>query len=104
MFNSIIWIPRCNKVKEWETNRKREISEDNYIDNDDIVRSHIYNHHTVRINGRDVPQDRYNRSSLDRKSKIEWSALKVMKNIKALIKGNRLESWVWLKKQNYIKI
>ena len=67
-------------------------------------RPSIYNHHIIRINDRDVPQDRFNHSSLDRKSKLEQSVLKTVKNIKALIKGNRLESQVQLKKQKFIKI
>src|ERR1700722_18217775 len=33
LFNEIIWIPRCNRVKEWKDNRKREITDANYIDN-----------------------------------------------------------------------
>ena len=104
LFNDLIWLPRCQRVKEWEVNRIRDIHDNNFEDNDNLIHISVYNHHVIRINDRDVPQDRFNRSSLDRKSKTEWSTLKVIKNLKALIKGNRLESWVWLRKQKFTKI
>ena len=85
LFNDLIWLPRCQRVKEWEVNRIRDIHDNNFEDNDNLIHIPVYNHHVIRINDRDVPQDRFNRSSLDRKSKIEWSTLKVIKNITALI-------------------
>ena len=81
LFNDLIWLPRCQRVKEWKANRIRDIHDDNFEDNENLIHTPVYNHHVIRINDTLVSQDRFNHTSLDRKSKNDWSMLKTVKNI-----------------------